>query len=177
MELLIRLEAGQLDRAAEAAVELITLGEQHGFDFWALVGTAQQATVAAVSALADNADRDILQQHVAALTAFVEVSRAIGTVSLVTSYDAILARLLIASGELPKAASVCKWDWSWPNEPRCTSTTRSCCGSEPAPQATPKHAAMISKRPGNWPGVSMRQSSSYALLQIFSRSTVHRPGT
>ena len=99
MELLIRLEAGQLDRAAEVAVELITLGEQHGFDFWALVGTAQQATVAAVSALADNADRDILQQHVAALTAFVEVSRAIGTVSLVTFYDAILARLLIASGE------------------------------------------------------------------------------
>ncbi len=41
MELLIRLEAGQLHRAAEAAVELITLGEQHGFDFWALVGTAQ----------------------------------------------------------------------------------------------------------------------------------------
>jgi hypothetical protein len=44
-----------------------------------------------------------LQQHVGALTAFVEVSRSIGTVSLVTFYDAIVARLLIASGELPKA--------------------------------------------------------------------------
>jgi hypothetical protein len=103
MELLIRVEAGQLHRAAEIAVELITLGEQHGFDFWALVGTAQQATVAAVSALADNADRVMLQPHVAALTAFVEVSRAMDTISLVTFYDAILARLLIASGELPKA--------------------------------------------------------------------------
>jgi hypothetical protein len=103
MEILIRLEAGQLHRAAEAAVELITLGEQHGFDFWALVGTAQQATVAAVSALADSADRVILQPHIATLTAFVEMSRSMNTISLITFYDAILARLLIASGELPKA--------------------------------------------------------------------------
>jgi hypothetical protein len=103
MELLIRLEAGELHRAEEAAVELIILGEQHGFDFWALVGTAQQATVAAVSALANSADAAMLQAHVAALTAFVEVSRSMGTISLVTFYDAILARLLIASGELQKA--------------------------------------------------------------------------
>ncbi len=103
MELLIRLEAGQLQRAAAAAVELITLGEQHGFDFWSLVGTAQQGTVAAVSALADDADRVMLQPHINGLTAFVEVSRAMNTISLVTFYDAILARLLIASGELPEA--------------------------------------------------------------------------
>jgi class 3 adenylate cyclase/predicted ATPase len=103
MEILIRVEAGQLHRAAEAAVELIALGEQHGFDFWALVGTAQQATVAAVSALADNADRVMLQPHIIGLTTFVEVSRSMNTISLVTFYDAILARLLIASGELPKA--------------------------------------------------------------------------
>ncbi len=103
MELLIRVEAGQLHRAAEAAVELITLGEEHGFDFWALVGTAQRGTVAAVSALADNADRVMLQPHIDGLTAFVEVSRAMHTFSLVTFYDAILARLLIASGDLPKA--------------------------------------------------------------------------
>jgi hypothetical protein len=103
MELLIRMEAGQLHRAAEAAVELIALGEQHGFDFWALVGTAQQGTVAAVSALANNANRAMLQPHVDGLTAFVEVSRAMHTISLITLYDAILARLLIASGELPAA--------------------------------------------------------------------------
>ncbi|MGA8544195.1 MAG: adenylate/guanylate cyclase domain-containing protein [Mycobacterium sp.] len=103
MELLIRLEAGELQRAAEAAVELITLGEQHGFDFWALVGTAQQGTVAAVSALADDADRVMLQPHINGLTAFVEVSRAMNTISLVTFYDAILARLLIASGEFSEA--------------------------------------------------------------------------
>jgi class 3 adenylate cyclase len=103
MELLIRVEAGQLHRAAEAAVELITLGEQHGFDFWALVGHAQQATVAAVSALADNVDRAMLQPHIAMLTAFVEMSRSMNTISLVTFYDAILARLLIAGGDRPQA--------------------------------------------------------------------------
>ncbi len=103
MELLIRLEARQLDRAAEAAVELITLGEEHGFDFWALVGTAQRGTVAAVAALADGADRTMLQPHINGLTAFVEVSRAMHTISLITFYDAILVRLLIASGELPEA--------------------------------------------------------------------------
>lgn len=103
IELLIRVEAGQLRRASELAVELIDMGEQYGFDFWALVGNAQQATVAAATALADNADRTTLQPHVAALTAFVELSRSMHTISLITFYDGILARLLIASGDLPKA--------------------------------------------------------------------------
>jgi class 3 adenylate cyclase/predicted ATPase len=103
MEAMIRMEAGQLQRAADITLELIALGEQHGFDFWALVGAAQQGTVAAVSALADNVDRAILQPHIAVLTAFVDVSRSINTISLITFYDAILARLLITSGELPKA--------------------------------------------------------------------------
>ena len=103
MELLIRLEAGQLHRAAEAAVELITLGEQHGFDFWALVGTAQQATVGSRISLGRQCRSGDVAATRAALTAFVEVSRSMDTISLVTLYDAILARLLIASGELPKA--------------------------------------------------------------------------
>jgi class 3 adenylate cyclase len=103
MELLIRAEAGQLQRAADVAFELTTLGEQHGFDSWALIGTAQQATVAALSALADNADPAGLQPHIAALTAFVGAARATKAISLITFYDAILARLLLASGELQRA--------------------------------------------------------------------------
>jgi hypothetical protein len=103
MEVLIRMEAGQLQRAAEAAVELTTLGEQHGFDSWALVGTAQHATLGALSALADNANPAVLEPHIATLTAFVEAWRSLNAISLITFYDAILARLLIANGELPKA--------------------------------------------------------------------------
>jgi class 3 adenylate cyclase len=103
MEVLIRMEAGQLHRAAEAALELATLGKQHGFDSWALAGTAQHATVGAVSALADNATPAGLQSHIATLTTFVEAWRSMNVISLITFYDAILARLLIANGELPKA--------------------------------------------------------------------------
>jgi class 3 adenylate cyclase len=103
MEVLIRAEAGQLQHAAEAAVELTTLGEQHGFDSWALVGTAQHATVGVLSALADNANPAVLEPHIATLTAFVEAWRSLNAISLITFYDAILARLLIANGELPKA--------------------------------------------------------------------------
>jgi class 3 adenylate cyclase len=100
MELLIRIEAGQLQRAADVAVELRSLGEQHGFDSWALIGTAQQATVAACSALADHNDPEALQPHLAALSGFVGACRVTGAISLITFYDAILARLLIASGDL-----------------------------------------------------------------------------
>lgn len=103
IEVLIRMEAGQLQRAAEVAAELATLGEQHGFDSWALVGTAQHATVGALSALAGNADPAVLQPHIATLTTFVEAWRSMNVISLITFYDAILARLLIANGELPKA--------------------------------------------------------------------------
>ena len=53
MEVLIRIEAGQLDRAAQAATALSALGEQHGFDSWAVAGAAQYATVAALIALSD----------------------------------------------------------------------------------------------------------------------------
>ncbi|UMB67881.1 ATP-binding protein [Mycobacterium paraterrae] len=103
LEVLVRAEAGQLQRAAEVAADLRTLGEQHGFDSWALVGVAQLGTVAALSALADNADAAALRPHVEALTAFVGACRAMSAISLVTFYDAVLARLLVASGDLTDA--------------------------------------------------------------------------
>jgi hypothetical protein len=53
--------------------------------------------------LADNANPATLQPHIAMLTAFVEAWRSMNAISLVTFYDAILARLLFASGELPEA--------------------------------------------------------------------------
>ena len=99
MEVFVHAESAQLQRAADTATELRTLGEQHGFDSWALVGAAQQATVAALSALAQGADVAALEPHIAALTAFVEGSRYTGAISLVTFYDAILARLLVAVGD------------------------------------------------------------------------------
>ena len=105
VEVVIRIEAGQLRRAAEVAADVTALGEQHGFDSWALVGGAQQACVAAVVALSDCAadptadNRSALGAHIATLTAFVDMWRALGVISLLTFYDALLARLLTAAGE------------------------------------------------------------------------------
>ena len=104
IEVLIRVESGELQRAAEVALELGTLGEQHGFDSWELVGAAQHATVGALIALADNpADASALAPHIATLTAFVDTWRAVGVIALITFYDALLARLLTAAGRLDEA--------------------------------------------------------------------------
>jgi hypothetical protein len=109
IEVIIRIEAGQLERAAEVASGLATLGEQHGFDSWGLVGSAQHAFVQALIALRDTRTADdesrkaALQPHIATLTAFVEMWRALGVISLITFYDAILARLLIGGAEYEKA--------------------------------------------------------------------------
>jgi class 3 adenylate cyclase len=100
IEVLIRIEAGQLERAAEVAVDLGKLGEQHGFDSWALVGAAQHETVRGLSSLSENAgDGTALDVHIATITAFVEAFRAHGVIALITFYDAVLARLLTAAGD------------------------------------------------------------------------------
>ena len=103
-EVLIRIEAGDLDRAAHAAVELGAIGEQHGFDSWELAGAAQHATVNALIALSDpSADAAALAPHIALLTGFVDTWRAVGVIALITFYDALLARLLIAAGQFEEA--------------------------------------------------------------------------
>jgi class 3 adenylate cyclase len=99
MEALMRIDAGQLDRAGEVAADLTRLGDQHGFDFWTMVGAAQQATVGALSSLADRqADPTVLQTHIATITGFVDAWRALGAISLITFYDGVIARLLVSAG-------------------------------------------------------------------------------
>src|SRR5207248_4105499 len=94
LEVLIRIEAGQLDRAMEVATALANGGVQHGFDSWAMVGAAQQSTVSALSSLAGGSfDPAGLQVHIAAITAYVDLWRALAVRSLITIYDAVLARL------------------------------------------------------------------------------------
>ena len=104
MEVLIRIEAGQLDRAMEVATALGNYGAQHGFDSWAMVGAAQQETVAALAALDGNPmDTVRLQTHIATLTSYLDMWRALAVRSLITFYDAVLARLLSAAGLLDQA--------------------------------------------------------------------------
>ena len=42
----MRIEAGQLDRAADIVEQLDAKAKKHGFDFWVLVGATQQAAIA-----------------------------------------------------------------------------------------------------------------------------------
>lgn len=100
MEVLIRMEAGQLDRAMQVATALANGGMQHGFDSWAMVGAAQQSMISALSSLASDAvDPAELQMHIATITSYVDLWRALAVRSLITIYDAALARLLTAAGQ------------------------------------------------------------------------------
>ncbi len=92
------------DTRPRSPARLADIGERHGFDSWALVGQAQYATVGALIALAENdGDSSALAPHIAMLTSFVDTWRALGVIALITFYDAILARLLVAAGQPDEA--------------------------------------------------------------------------
>lgn len=104
METWLRIEAGQLTRAAASATKLITEAEQHGFDMWLPVGATWQVTLAALNASgADRTDRAALNDHIASLTNSLELMRAMGVEIYTTIFDGILGQLLIRAGK-PDAA-------------------------------------------------------------------------
>jgi hypothetical protein len=103
-EIWMRIEAGQLDRAADIVKELEVEAKRHGFDFWVLIAATQQATITALSTLsASEIDLDQLQPHIAAMTMTVESWRVAEAKLFVTFYDAVLARLLTAAGRIEEA--------------------------------------------------------------------------
>jgi class 3 adenylate cyclase/tetratricopeptide (TPR) repeat protein len=103
-EIWMRIEAGQLDRAAEIVGELNVQAARHGFDFWVLIGATQQAAISALQALAASEhDPDTLRPHIKMMTMFVQSWRAAEAKLFVTFYDGVLARLLTAAGDIDKA--------------------------------------------------------------------------
>jgi class 3 adenylate cyclase/tetratricopeptide (TPR) repeat protein len=103
-EIWMRIEASQLDRAADIVKELAVEAKRHGFDFWVLIAATQQATITALSTLsASEIDLDQLQADIAAMTITVESWRAAEAKLFVTFYDAVLARLLTAAGRIDEA--------------------------------------------------------------------------
>ncbi|MGO8937442.1 MAG: adenylate/guanylate cyclase domain-containing protein [Mycobacterium sp.] len=104
METWLRVEAGQLDRAALVAADMINEGERHGFDVWRVAGATWQAAVGGLAALGDDdLDPSDLGTHIATVTAFLDNLRTIGVNIYTTVFDAVLGRLLIAAGR-PEAA-------------------------------------------------------------------------
>jgi hypothetical protein len=104
LEVLMRIEAGQLDRARQIAGQLAVDASQYGFDSWAMVGAAQQVAVTALSSLATGEiDPAVMQEQIATLMAFVDAWHAFEVKCLITSYEGFIAQLLIASGQIPQA--------------------------------------------------------------------------
>jgi class 3 adenylate cyclase/tetratricopeptide (TPR) repeat protein len=101
-EIWMRIEAGQLDLAADLVEQLNAKAKKHGFDFWVLVGTTQRAAISALSALSAG-DVERLGAHIQTMTMFVQSWRQAEAKLFVTFYDGVLARLLTAAGRTDEA--------------------------------------------------------------------------
>ncbi|HZN82793.1 MAG TPA: hypothetical protein VFC01_24415 [Mycobacterium sp.] len=103
-EIWMRTEAGQLDRAAVLAADLIEQAERYGFDLWRLWGATQQATVGALAALrADKLDPTALAAHIATMTPLLDTSHTLELNIFIPSYHAVLGQLLIGAGQPERA--------------------------------------------------------------------------
>jgi class 3 adenylate cyclase len=104
MDAWLRVEAGQLDRAAVVAADMINEAERHGFDVWRVAGATWQAAVGALAALdSDDLDPTDRAAHIATITAFLGTLRTIEVNIYTTIFDGVLGRLLITAGQLETA--------------------------------------------------------------------------
>jgi class 3 adenylate cyclase/tetratricopeptide (TPR) repeat protein len=100
IEAWIRSEAGQQDRAAVLADELMLLAQRNGFDEWVMVAWSEQSAAHALRAMAaGETDPTALEPHIETMTAVVQTWRTYDVKTFLAFYDDILARLLIAAGK------------------------------------------------------------------------------
>jgi class 3 adenylate cyclase len=103
-EIWMRIEADQLDRAADIVKKLNTDATRHGFDFWLVIAAAQRATINALKALSVRAiNPDQLQAHIEIMAMLVKSWRQAESKLFVTFYDGVLARLLTAAARPDEA--------------------------------------------------------------------------
>jgi tetratricopeptide (TPR) repeat protein len=104
MEIWMRVDAGQFDRARSLVAEMIEKAENYGFDFWQLFGATEQCMVDAEIALSfPDPDQTALSGLITAMTEFVDFWRAVGLYAYQTHYDCVLAKLLSAAGRPEEA--------------------------------------------------------------------------
>ena len=104
IELWMRVDAGQFDRAQSLVAEMIEMAEKYGFDFWQLFGATEQCMVDAEVALSfPEPDQSALTGLITAMTEFVDFWRAVGLYAYQTHYDCVLAKLLTAAGRPDEA--------------------------------------------------------------------------
>ncbi len=108
METWLRIETGQLDRAAVLAADLMEVAERHGFDLWRRRGAFLWAVVEALGGAlsADDVDATIPAADLATITMLLDSLRTLEMNMYSTFNDGVLGRLLIAAGQ-PEAAREC----------------------------------------------------------------------
>lgn len=101
METWLRIETGQLDRAAVLAADLREVGERHGFDLWRRRGAFLWAVVEALGGAlsADDVDATMPAADLANITTLLDSLRTLEMNMYSTFYDGVLGRLLIAAGQ------------------------------------------------------------------------------
>lgn len=98
-EALIRAEAGQHDHAIALIEEVAERGQRYGFDEWVMIAASANANTGSRTALAaGETDPATLETFIQTLTVVVEGWRAADIVSFLGTYDAALARVLLAAG-------------------------------------------------------------------------------
>jgi class 3 adenylate cyclase len=106
VEVFMRLEAGQFDRAVELAAEIPERSERHGFDQWVAMGITLHRLATAMAALdAVEAGSQAVSEAIDAMKGWTAACRYVGALSFLTMFDGYTARLLIAAGRPEEARS------------------------------------------------------------------------
>nr|WP_305728644.1 adenylate/guanylate cyclase domain-containing protein [Mycobacterium sp. GA-1285] len=104
MEIWMRIEAGQFDRAGALVADMIEKAERYGFDFWQMFGFTEQTMVDAEILLhSASADADALTRQVESMAQFTDLWRSLGLFAYQTHYDSIIGRLLNKAGRYEEA--------------------------------------------------------------------------
>ena len=122
-EATVRIEAGQLERAAKSSTTSPRV-RQYDLAEWAMVAASFRASMAARTILAcGETDPAVLQPHIDNMTAVVEAWRAAELKSYLASYESVLARLHTAAAIGRRPGNARRWRWRWPTK-RASSPTR-----------------------------------------------------
>jgi class 3 adenylate cyclase/tetratricopeptide (TPR) repeat protein len=100
----IRIETGQLDRAAALAADVTAQAERHDLVLPHMWGATLHAIADALATLgAEDPDPTAVSAHIATMTALHDMLRSVELNLYITFYDSVIARLLIAAGQRGQA--------------------------------------------------------------------------
>jgi class 3 adenylate cyclase len=109
LEAWMRLELEQFDEAEERISRLSEISARHGFDGWSMVGTTQQAVLAALRALRGTTDDTDLAEHASSLKVITDLWEQFNT-RIFLPYYLIVAGILYGGAGDKRQAKSCLED-------------------------------------------------------------------